>query len=76
VTTLWPTGGRDDEPDTLALLGSLLWQGACRAGVEDLASQRLSLSHVADHDRLSPWSGRRMARLSYPRSGASRSMPA
>jgi hypothetical protein len=24
VNALWPTGGRDDEPDTLALLGSLL----------------------------------------------------
>jgi hypothetical protein len=34
---LWPTGGRDDEPDTLALLGSRLWHGARRAGVEDLA---------------------------------------
>ena len=44
VNALWPTGGRDDEPDTLALLGSLLWHGARRAGVEDLARQRLSLS--------------------------------
>src|SRR6516225_3303777 len=52
---------RDDEPDTLALLGSLLWQGARRAGVEDVARQRLSLSQgdAAEHDR-SPWSSRRM----------------
>src|SRR5271169_4935761 len=69
VNALWPTGGRDDEPDTLALLGSLLWQGARRAGVEDLARQRLSLSqgdaaigagdaapsHRAAPARPSPW---------------------
>src|SRR5271169_4591165 len=62
VNALWPTGGRDDEPDTLALLCSLLWHGARRAGVEDVARQRLSLSHgdAAEHDRPSPWSGRRM----------------
>src|SRR6516165_4601546 len=61
VNALWPTGGRDDEPDTLALLGSLLRYGARRAGVEDLARQRLSLSQgdAAEHDR-SPWSSRRM----------------
>src|SRR6476660_2154587 len=62
VNALWPTGGRDDEPDTLALLGSLLWSGARCARVEYLARQRLSLSQgdAAEHDRPSPWSGRRM----------------
>src|SRR3974377_696972 len=62
VNALWPARGRDDEPDTLALLGSLLWHGARRARVEALARQRLSLSQgdVAEHDRPSPWSGRRM----------------
>src|ERR1700686_1804243 len=62
VNALWPTGGRDDEPDTLALLGSLLWHGARHPDVEDLARQRLSLSQgdAAEHDRRSPWSGRRM----------------
>src|SRR4249919_1971503 len=49
VNALWPTGGRDDEQDTLALLGSLLRYDARRAGVEDLACQRLSLSHAAEH---------------------------
>jgi hypothetical protein len=44
----------------LALLGSLLRYGARRAGVEDLARQRLSLPQgdAAEHDRRSPWSGR------------------
>src|SRR5271169_3470265 len=62
VNALWPTGGRDDEPDTLALLGSLLWHGARQPDVEDLARQRLSLPQgdAAEHDRRSPWSGRRM----------------
>ena len=55
-------GGRDDEPDTLALLCSLLWSGARCARVEDLARQRLSLSQgdAAEHERPSPWSGWRM----------------
>src|ERR1700727_74723 len=62
VTSLCPTGGRDDEPDTLALLGSRLWHGARRSGVEDIARQRLSLSQgdAAEHDRPPSWSGRRM----------------
>src|ERR1700693_4750364 len=62
VNSLWPTGGRDDEPDTLALLGSRLWHGARRSGVEDIARQRLSLSQgdAAEHDRPPSWSGRRM----------------
>src|SRR5215471_14851731 len=37
VNALWATGGRGDEPGTLALVGSLLWPGARRARVEDLA---------------------------------------
>src|SRR6185436_6038669 len=47
---------------TLALLCSLLWSGARCARVEDLARQRLSLSQgdAAEHERPSPWSGRRM----------------
>src|SRR5215207_3210447 len=59
---LWPTGGRDDEPDTLVLLCSLLWSGARGACVEDLARQRLSLSQrdAAGYDRPSPWPDRRM----------------
>src|SRR6516165_9576094 len=62
VNALWPTGGRDDEPDTLALLGSLLRYGARRAGVEDLARQRLSLSQgdAAEYERPSSWPRRRM----------------
>ena len=61
-TPFGPTGGRDDEPDALALLGSLLWSGARCARVEDLARQRLSLSQgdAAEHERPSPWSGWRM----------------
>ena len=45
------------------LLGSRLWHGARRAGVEDVARQRLSLSQgdAAEHDRPPPWSGRRMS---------------
>ena len=39
----WPTGGRDDEPDALALQCSLLWLGARCACVVGLACQRLSL---------------------------------
>src|ERR1700746_3850872 len=56
------TGGRDDEPDTLALLGSRLRHGARRAGVEDLARQRLSRPQgdAAEHERPSSWLGRRM----------------
>src|SRR6516164_1898794 len=62
VNALWPTGGRDDEPDTLALLGSLLRYDARRAGVEDLARQRLSRPQgdAAEHERPSSWLGRRM----------------
>src|SRR5204863_1793722 len=58
----WPTGGRDDEPGTLALLCWLLWSGARCTRVEDLARQHLSLSQrdAAEHERPSPWSGRRM----------------
>ena len=54
----WPTGGRDDEPDALALQCSLLWLGARCACVDGLACQRLSLSQgdAAEHDRPSPWS--------------------
>ena len=37
-------GGRDDEPDALALLCSLLWSGASCARVEGLTRRRLSLS--------------------------------
>ena len=44
ANALWPTGGRDDEPDALALLCSLLWSGASCAGVEGLTRRRLSLS--------------------------------
>jgi hypothetical protein len=44
LDALWPTGGRDDEPDTLALLGALLRHGARCAGVEVLARPHLSLS--------------------------------
>lgn len=40
ANALWPTGGRDDEPRTLAFLGSLLWSGASCPGLEDLARQR------------------------------------
>src|ERR1700751_1945914 len=62
VNALWPTGGRDDEPDTLALLGSLLRYGARRAGVEDLARQHLSPSQgdAAEYERPSSWPWRRM----------------
>src|SRR6478736_3861153 len=58
ANALWSKGGRDDEPDTLALLCS----GARCARVEDLARQRLSLSQgdAAEHERPSPWSGWRM----------------
>jgi hypothetical protein len=40
------------EPDTLALLGALLWHGARCARVEVLARQRLSLSqgHAAEYE--------------------------
>ena len=59
---LWPTGGRDDEPDALALQCSLLWLGARCARVVGLACQRLSLPQrdAAEHDRPSPWPGRGM----------------
>src|SRR5207342_2815379 len=62
ANALWPTGGRDDEPGTLALLCLLLWSGARCTRVEDLARQRLSLSQrdAAEHERPSPRSGRRM----------------
>src|SRR6202045_3466686 len=62
ANALWPTGGRDDEQSTLALLCLLLWSGARCTRVEDLARQRLSLSQrdAAEHERPSPWSGRRM----------------
>src|SRR5580704_3770185 len=62
ANALWPTGGRDDEQGTLALLCLLLWSGARCTRVEDLARQRLSLSQrdAAEHERPSPWSGRRM----------------
>src|SRR6516165_7094989 len=62
VDALWPTGGRDDEPDTLALLGALVWHGACCARVEVLARQGLSLSqgHAAEYERPSSWPRRRM----------------
>src|SRR5438477_7719870 len=62
ANALWPAGGRDDEPGTLALLCLLLWSGARCARVEDLARQHLSLSQrdAAEHERPSPWSGRRM----------------
>src|ERR1700751_3906173 len=62
VNALWPTGGRDDEPDSLALLGALVWHGARCARVEVLTLQRLLLSQgdAAEHDGPSLWSGRRM----------------
>src|ERR1017187_5422620 len=62
VNALWPTGGRDDEPDALALLFPLLRSGTNCAGVAGLARQRLSLSQgdATEHDCPSPWSGRRM----------------
>src|SRR6516165_9890602 len=62
VNALWPTGGRDDEPDTLDLLGSPLWHGARCARVEVLARQHLSLSQgdVAEYERPSSWPRRRM----------------
>ena len=34
ASALWPTGGRDDEPRTLAFLCSLLWSGASCPGLE------------------------------------------
>src|SRR3954449_10814355 len=37
ANALWPTGGRDDEPDALALQCSLLWLGARCARVVGLA---------------------------------------
>ena len=43
ANALWPTGGRDDEPDALALQCSLLWLGARCACVVGLACQRLLL---------------------------------
>src|SRR6476619_3859505 len=43
ANALWPTGGRDDEPNTLALVCSLLWSDASCARVEGRAHQRLSL---------------------------------
>jgi hypothetical protein len=58
VNALWPTRGRDDESDTLDLLGSLLWHGARCARVE--ARQHLSLSHAAEYERPSSWPRRRM----------------
>src|SRR6478735_189280 len=63
ANALWTKGGRDDEPDTLALLCSLLWSGARCARVKDLARQRLSLSQgdAAERERPSPWSGWRMS---------------
>src|SRR3974390_3633959 len=62
VNALWPTGGRDDEPYPLALLGALLWHGARCARVDVLARQHLSLSQgdAAEYERRSPWSGRRI----------------
>src|SRR5665811_225874 len=62
ANALWPTGGRDDEPDALALRCSLLWSGASCARVEGLARQRLSLSQrdAAKHDRPSSRPGWRM----------------
>src|SRR4051812_36711059 len=62
ANALWPTGGRDDEPNTLALVCSLLWSDASCARVEGRARQRLSLPQrdAAEHDRPSPWPGRGM----------------
>src|ERR1700731_4310791 len=56
ANALWPTGGRDDEQGTLALLCLLLWSGARCTRVEGLARQRLSLSQrdAAEHERPSP----------------------
>src|SRR5271155_2749115 len=44
--TLWPEGGRDDEPDGLAFHVSLLWPGAGLARVECFARRRVSLSQA------------------------------
>src|SRR5436305_12463380 len=62
ASALWRTGGRDDEPDRLALCCSLLWSGAGSARVECLARQCLSCSQrdAAEHATASPWSGRSM----------------
>ena len=62
ANALWPTGGRDDEPDALALQCSRLWLGARCARVVGLACQLLSLAQrdAPEHDRPSPWPGRGM----------------
>src|SRR5271169_2719762 len=58
--TLWPEGGRDDEPDGLAFHVSLLWPGAGGARVECFARRRVLLSqgNAIACDRPSPRSDR------------------
>src|ERR1700693_4635413 len=62
ANALWPAGGRDDEPDALALFCLLLWLGASCARVGRLARRRLPLFQRdrVEHDLASSRSDRRM----------------
>src|SRR3982751_2219809 len=46
-TALWPAGGRDDEPDPLALKRPALWPGPCVPGLARIARHHLPPSFLS-----------------------------